>query len=149
MIPLRIPHYSGSNNSTPDRITEYRHNPKDQYKGEECVSITRSIQLKYKPEYDKENVFRVNKGHWSAFSKWIKEEVIKPGKTESSPLSLPGPNGPDTFSFNREERYKGGEFICIKKKTGSVRSSYENLAIAKDDWSEFSEWMKQVIEEKI
>ena len=149
MIPLKLPRYSGSNNSTPDRITEYTFNPKDQYKGADCISITRSIQMTYKPEYNKTNVFRVNKGHWPAFSKWIKEEVTNPKKTESRPLSLPGPNGPVTFSFNREERYKGSEFISIKKKAGSGQFHYDNLAIAKDDWSEFRRWMEEVVDEKI
>jgi hypothetical protein len=149
MKPQKLPRYSGSGNSTPDRITEYRFNPKDQYKGEPCISITKSIQMTYQPKYNKETLFRVSKGHWSAFSKWMKEEVITPGKTNSSPLSLPSPNGVVTFSFNKDEEYKGSRFICIKKKAGAGRSTYDNLAIAKDDWPTFRKWMEQVVEEKM
>lgn len=149
MTPLIIPRFSGSNNSIPDRVTEYHHNPKDQYKGEECISITRSIQMTYKPEYNKETIFRVSKRHWTSFSKWIKEEVIAPGKAESKPLSLSGPNGCITFTFNREERYKGSEFISIKKKTGSGQFHYDNLAISKEDWPTFRKWMEEVVDEKI
>ena len=103
MTPLKIPRYPVSNKTTPDRVTEYRFTPKDQYKGEACVSITRSIQMTYQPRYNTETTFTVSNDHWSAFSKWIKEEVIPSSKTTSSPLSLPSPNGAVTFTFNLDE----------------------------------------------
>ena len=148
MTPLKIPHYSQSNNSKPDKITEYRFNPKDQHKGETCLSITRSIQMTYQFKYNTERTFTVSKGHWPAFCNWVKEEEIKVGKTTSSPLSLSSANGVVTFTFNRNEEFKGSRFMCIKKKAGSGRSRYEQLAISKDDWSEFRKWMEQVVEEK-
>ena len=79
----------------------------------------------------------------------MKQEVIKAGKTESKPLFISDPDKVVKFSFNREEEHKGSRFICIKKKvTRPGQLIYQNVAIAKDDWPTFREWMKEVVEEK-
>jgi hypothetical protein len=149
MKTLTIPYYSASNTVTPSKTIAYRFNPNDQYKGEKVLSITRSSELNYQSGQTKTNVLTITKVQWPGFCNWLKEEVIKPGKTESKPLFISGPNGFVKFSFNRDEEYKGSRFICIHKKdTRSGQLTYQNLAVSKDQWPEFSKWMREVIEEK-
>ena len=149
MKTLTIPYYSGSNNSTPSKVIEYRFNPNDQHKGEKVLSITRSSELSFKPSCNKTNVLTITKPQWPGFCNWVKQEVIKTGKSESKPLFISDSDKVVKFIFNREEEHKGSRFICIKKKvTRPGQLIYQNVAIAKDDWPTFSKWIQEVIEEK-
>jgi hypothetical protein len=83
------------------------------------------------------------------FCSWIREEVIKGGKDESKPLHFSSSEGSVEFTFNRQESYQGSNFLCLHKKdTLYGRTKYQNLAISKDQWPQFQNWMELVIEEK-
>ena len=149
MRTLSIPYYFPSNTKTPSKTIEYRFDPNDQHRGEKVLSITRSSELNYQPEQNKTNILTITKTQWPAFCNWVKQEVIKAGKTESNPLFISDPDKVVKFSFNREEEHKGSRFICIKKKvTRPGQLIYQHVAIAKDDWPKFSKWIHEVIEEK-
>ena len=149
MKPLTIAYYF-PNSSTHSKTVQYEFNANDLYNNEQCLSITRSSKLTFKSGQDKKNIFTVTKEEWPSFVNWIKQEVINPQKTKSKPCYLSWPDKAVKFSFNRDEKYKGSRFICIKKKETGVpgQLSYQNLAIAKDQWDQFKQWIREVIKEE-
>jgi hypothetical protein len=137
MEPLIISLYSEPNKSKPHRTTEYRFNQMYDDKGEAYPSITRSFRVRHQSMYNKDNVFTINKEHWPAFRKWIRDQVINVAKSDSSPLYLPSPDGVVTLTFNRQAEYKGNRYMCLQKKTGVIRPTYQNLPISNDHWDHF------------
>jgi hypothetical protein len=149
MIPLTFPYYSVRDRVTPSKTVSYEFHSNHEYNSSRVLSISRSAQSNHPPAYNKYSILTITKEQWPMFCSWIRGEVINEGKEESIPLHFSISEGSVEFIFNRHESYQGSNFVCLHKKDAlHGRTKYQNLAIAKDQWSEFRKWMEQVIEEK-